>query len=287
MKMIPAGFTRQLGKAVLASKQSAPTLYFVGGVIGVVGATVLACKATLKVEEVIDDHEERSSEVRVHARSGSVDEYSKNMTRVYVETGWKMTKLYGPSLLLGGASIAALAGSHKMMKTRNKELGFALAAASKAYQEYRARVRDEIGEEREEKIYQGYTNVKKDGKLTPSSDLVDPRMLNPYRFVFDRSCPDFVDGSPELNRLFLQAQQEHWQHKLRTRGHVFLNEILTSLGIDHTPEGALAGWVWNGEGDNYVDFGLYTCEENILTWEGERDIVYLDFNVDGSIWDKI
>lgn len=284
MKFIPAGITRQFGRVLLNSKRNAPTLYFVGGVVGVVGATVLACKATLKVEDVIDDHEERAALARVQQRSGDVDEYTRSMGQVYVKTAFEMGKLYGPSIVLGGLSIAALAGSHRMLKNRNKELGLALGVLGKAYQEYRARVREEIGEERERLIYEGHNNTK--GKQK-ELEFKDPIPLNPYRHVFDRACPDFVDGSPELNRLFLQSQQEHWNHKLRIRGHVFLNEILNNLGIDHTPQGALAGWVWNGEGDNFIDFGLYTISENIRAWEGETDIIYLDFNVDGSIWDKI
>jgi hypothetical protein len=287
MKLIPTGLTRTIGRMVIQSKKNAPTIYFVGGVIGAVGSTVLACKATLKVEEVLDGHEERAAKVRVMQRTGDIDEYSRSMGNEYARTAGYLVRLYGPSILLGGVSIAALTGSHKMLQTRNKELGVAVVAVTKAYQEYRARVQNEIGAEREAQIYRGYTGTKKDGKLSSDAQMVNPTSLNPYRFVFDRACPDFIDGSPDMNRLFLQAQQEFWQHKLRSRGHVFLNEVLTSLGIDHTPEGALAGWKWNGEGDDFIDFGLYTCEENIPVWNGESDTIFLDFNVDGSIWDKL
>jgi hypothetical protein len=69
---------------------------------------------------------------------------------------------------------------------------------------------------------------------------------------------------------------------------VFLNEAYDALGLDRSKEGAVVGWVL-GNGDDYVDFGLYTCDtpavQDFMT--GREYSVLLDFNVDGVIYDKI
>ena len=60
------------------------------------------------------------------------------------------------------------------------------------------------------------------------------------------------------------------------------------LGFPHTSAGAVVGWV-RGNGDGYVDFGLmdFYSNANRLFHEGFEPNIWLDFNVDGVIWDKI
>jgi hypothetical protein len=72
---------------------------------------------------------------------------------------------------------------------------------------------------------------------------------------------------------------------LRARGHVFLHEVLDTLGIQRTPESAIVGWIFDSEnpdhiGDNFIEF-------NIRDYQSEYGYILLDFNVDGTIFDKI
>ncbi len=60
MKIIPKNLisqrvTRNIGRKILTTKKNSPHIFFVGGVIGVVGSAVLACRATLKLEENLDE----------------------------------------------------------------------------------------------------------------------------------------------------------------------------------------------------------------------------------------
>ena len=75
---------------------------------------------------------------------------------------------------------------------------------------------------------------------------------------------------------------------LHTRGHVFLNEVYDALGFPHTPQGAVLGWI-DGEGDNCIDFGLYDQnKENVRRFvNGVDNVIMLEFNHDGVIWDRI
>ncbi len=50
--------------------------------------------------------------------------------------------------------------------------------------------------------------------------------------------------------------------------------------------GAIVGWVINGDGDGYIDFGMYDPGSNLFINNIEPRIL-LDFNVDGVIYDKI
>jgi hypothetical protein len=85
---------------------------------------------------------------------------------------------------------------------------------------------------------------------------------------------------------FLIGMQNHFNDMLRINHNVFLNEIYDALGFERTPIGALVGWTDDGDGDGFVDFGLFT-NENARFVNRLEPVVLLDFNVDGVIYDKI
>lgn len=94
--------------------------------------------------------------------------------------------------------------------------------------------------------------------------------------IFNSESRHWMTGDGH-NLLYLQTQQNFWNDMLRARGHVFLNEVLESLGFPHTPAGAVIGWTMSGRGDREIDFNPAEVEDGI----------HLDFNVDGFILDKL
>lgn len=69
------------------------------------------------------------------------------MAIVYVQTGVKFAKLYGPSVVLGVLSITSILASNNILRKRNVALGAAYAAIDKGFKEYRSRVIERFGEE--------------------------------------------------------------------------------------------------------------------------------------------
>lgn len=112
--------------------------------------------------------------------------------------------------------------------------------------------------------------------------------VSPYAVFFDESCSAWTKD-PESNKYFLNAQQNYANELLRSRGHMFLNDIYDMLGFPRTKAGQVVGWIYdetNPIGDNYVDFGLL-ADRNHDFINGYESIVLLDFNVDGNIWDRM
>ncbi len=195
-------------------------------------------------------------------------------------------RLYGPSVLVGAVSVAALTGSHIQLTKRNAALTATLTLVSKAYDDYRIRVQEEIGEKRELDIHRAMKKeeVEIDGKKKVVK-VCDPNGLSPYARFFDETADNWQRNA-EMNHIFLNCQQNYANHLLRARGHVFLNEIYDNLGVPRSQAGQVVGWVINGEGDNYIDFGLYECESSRFV-NGLEQSILLDFNVDGVVYDKI
>jgi hypothetical protein len=292
MKFVPKVVTRSVGRKILLAKKNSPHIFFASGLAGVVGSTVLACRATLKLEETVDDIRNDVKNVkemgvtRTAKGTYSEKEYHKDLGFVMMKSSVRIGKLYGPSVALGAMSITALTGSHIQLSRRNTALTATIGVMAKAYDDYRARVQAEVGEERELDLHRGIAHETRvvEGKGVVIK-TVDPDGLSMYARIFDETCPEWRKDV-EYNRVFLHAQQNYMNHLLKTRGHVFLNEVYDALGFEHTSAGAVVGWVLGHDGDDYIDFGIFEAQNSRFINGIERSII-LDFNVDGVVYDKI
>lgn len=291
MKFIPDQVMRTLAKQVLVAKKYAPNILFVGGIAGIVGSTVLACRATLKLDNTLDEFKENIHKIEMKAIANADyaedKQYKADVGLVYIKGSYSIVKLYAPAVIVGVASIGALTGSHVTLMRRNTSLMAAYAALSNAYTEYRERVKRELGNERELDIYHAVSIEKfkdEDGK-TAEIKSADPNKWSPYARFFDEASP-YWQKNPELNRIYVQVQQNYLNHLLQVRGHVFLNEAYDQLGLERSKAGQVVGWMIGNGGDNYIDFGLYEATSSRFVNGIERNIL-LDFNVDGVIFDKI
>lgn len=285
-------------------RKYSPEILVVAGTAAIIGSIVFACKGTLKVEDIIEEAEKKKNQIKTQPRS---EEYTdqdakRDMTLVYIKTGAKLAKVYLPAITLGAAGLGCFYGSVGILKRRNLALAAAYNAVDTAYKAYRGRVRDEVGEETEERLYKGIDKMKIDtvvkdenGKEKKAKkeaevykDYDDPNNYTPYAKYFDEFSKNYYRGDPERNMAFLKAQQNYANDLLHARGHLFLNEVYDMLDIPRTQAGQAVGWIM-GMGDDFVDFGLYDGKnERVRAFvNGYEPSILLDFNVDGPIWDKI
>lgn len=295
MRFVPNKVSRSVARSLLKSKKNSPQMFFGVGIVGVIGGTVMACRATLRLPEVLEEFQEEiveTKEVGERRVASPVDTYSesdlhKDVLYVYGKNTLHVAKLYAPAAAVGGVAIAALTGSHVTLQRRNASLTAAFAGVATAYDEYRKRVTAELGNERELDLYHATEN-----RIihTPEGDtevikVVDPSRWSPYARIFDESCAPYEKG-PGVNRIYVQAAQNYYNSLLQVRGHVFLNEVYEHFGFEHTRQGSIVGWLFNSDGDNYIDFGMFDAYNADFVNGHERSII-LDFNVDGIIFDKL
>lgn len=303
VKNVPNIVTRAGGRNLLAVQKHIPEILTGLGVIGGIASTVLACKATLKVEAIVDEHRDTMDMIKT-AEIDHEDEYSqkdaqKDKVLAYSQTVGKLIKAYSPAITLCVASTACVLGGFGIMKKRNVAIAAAYSVVKGKFDEYRGRVRDELGEVKDKEFLHGLKSQKvtvdeideETGKRSrKKKDILvpDPNGLSQYAKFFDDASPNWVNN-PEANLLFLKAQQNYANDRLHAYGHVFLNEAYDMLGIPRTSEGAIVGWTMSDDGDNFIDFGIhsiYNTEARDFV-NGYTDAVLLDFNVDGIIYDLI
>lgn len=296
-KITPAAVKFGSYRGVLVARKFSPHILTGVGIAGVVTSAVMASKATLKLEEVVDKTSDGFAEARHKLadenNNYTTSDYNKEVANVYFHRSVDILKLYGPAVTLGTASILCIVGGHGIMTKRNAALAAAYKAGEQTFAEYRKRVQDLIGEDEEKKVRYGVKEETRKNEETGKEETiitVDPTTVSRYAKFFDETNQNWVKNA-DYNRSFLVNQQNFCNDTLNSRGHLFLNEVYDRLGMEHTKAGAVMGWVrkdMKGSKDGYVDFGIYSASSgNRLFVNGFEDSVLLDFNVDGVILDLI
>ena len=286
-------------------EKHSPEILMGVGVVGVVTGTVMACRATLKLNDILEEAQETRDKIKeVASNPNYEDKYTeedakKDLAVNYIQTGVKVAKLYAPAVAVGVAGVGCVLASHDIMRKRNVALSAAYLTVDKSFKEYKQRVVDRFGEEVEKEIRYGIkaeeiveTVTDEEGNETTVTETVktmNPTLYSDYARFFDEASPCW-QNDPEYNLMFLRAQQQYANDLLRAKGRLFLNDVYEMLGIEKTKAGQIVGWVYDREnpnGDNFVDFGIYDMsKERVRAFvNGYETNILLDFNVDGNIWD--
>lgn len=300
---IMSKISRNIHKAGFALKKSSPEILVAVGVIGTVASAVMACKATMKIDDILEESKDKLDKIHTCADDPEMEEqYSeedakKDTVLVYAHTGLKLAKLYGPALGLGIVSIGSILASNHILRKRNAALAAAYAVANRTLKDYRERVIERFGEEvdrqlryniKAEEIEETIMDDKgKEKKVKKKIDIADPNASG-YMKYFTRSNPNWEDDTDYVE-MFLRSQQNYANDKLRAVGHLTLNEVYNMLDMQDTKAGMVVGWIYDLDhptGDNYVEFDVkkvYLPNER-----GDYEEAYaIDFNVDGNIYDKM
>lgn len=298
----------------LKIKKYSPEILMVAGIVGTVTAAVTACKATLKVKDVMSEKEELQNDIHKYLENPDVDyteeDSKEDLTKVYAQTGVKLIKLYAPSVVLGGVSIASIVMGQNILKKRNIALAAAYTAIDKGFKKYRANVVERFGERVDKELRYNIKAKEVEKKITDKNgkektvkeiqyDIEGNPLENISEFArfFDEATSTEHHKDAEYNLMFLRRQQDYANEVLKAKGHLFLNDVYEMLGIPKTKAGQVVGWIYdekNPNGDNFVDFGIYRLSGNEVYDERKRAFVngyerniLLDFNVDGPIYELI
>lgn len=290
-------------KMTIQVKKYSPEILITAGVVGVVTSTVLACHATLKVNDILEetrdtlDKIKTCSESEEYKESGyTTEDAKKDKAIVYVQTSVKIAKLYAPAAVLGALSITSIIASHNILNKRYAALTTAYVTINRSFKKYRKNVVERFGEKVDQELKNGI-KVKKieetiidpeTGKEKKAKLNIEVASPSDYAMFFDSKCYGW-DKNMDYNMMFLKAQQQYANDKLKADGFLFLNDVYEMLGADRTKMGQIVGWVYepgNTVGDNFVDFGILETHKETDDNMYEKTIL-LNFNVDGPILDLI
>jgi len=282
-------------------KKHSPEILMWIGIAGTVGSTVIACKATSKAKKTLEEHNSTIASIKsIEADPMTTEDdkkaLKKDVTKTYLNTTKEIAKIYGPSILLGGASIASILGGHRIISKRYASMSAAYVALDSTFSGYRKKVAAKLGEQVEKELRYDIKKEKIDtGERDENGKKVkkevqtigdNPSYISPYARFFDELSP-YWRKDAEANLMFLRGAQDAMNEKLKRNGHLYLNDVYQALGLQESHIKNRAGWIYdkNSEGDNYVDFGIYEQIGNPTHDEPKRAFVngleksiLLDFN---------
>lgn len=315
LKSMTRKVTARAGRQILTVREQSPVFLVAVGVVGIATSTVLACQATLKLSDILEQGEKNLEKVDAAKENFDEEEIKKASFGVKLKVAIDVVNLYAPSAVLFAVSASMIVGSHVILKKRNAGLAAAYAVVDKSFKEYRSRVVADQGEEKDFEYRHGVVDreIVVDGKDGPETKVVsgldqeaieneDPE-LN-YRRVFrgpdwdEHGDPVPGTGNPNWspvgnnNQYFLNMIQSQVNDLLTLQGHVFLNQVYDLLGFEPTAAGQIVGWVANpeeGEGDGRITFGVWNngVYEGKKWLNGDKEAFLLDFNVDGPILHRL
>ena len=288
-KALATTATSVVGRQALKFQKHSPTIMFAGGIVGVVATVVLSSKATLQLEAIAEDAKNKLDAANSLHDSKHPDyseqDFQNDRVIVFAQAGVKVVKIYAPALVVGILSVAALTGAHVTLNRRNVAVTAAYAALDKGFREYQERVIDVVGPEKELEYRYGVASEEVetiDAKGKKRTTVVKSAAGgSPYARFFDARNQNW-SPTAEYNLFFLKGHQNTLNDRLRVRGWITLNDAYDALGMDRTKAGLVMGWVLDGKGDNFVDFGIWDDQNmervhNFMT--GAEGQLLIDFNV--------
>lgn len=263
---IPAPIMRAAGKCGKWFVKHGPKLMSVSGGVMAVGGAVMACKATLHADEVLDRHKQKMAKIEaakaVSEESGDGG-YTEQMIKrdkaiVYAETAVEFIKLYAPAVSVGFAGVGLMQGAFYISERRGAETLAALTAMNEMYNELLAK-NPEIAEEmnalpveKKEIRISKIPDVAMEGSDKVEEllceDYIPVEMFDvidndPFAFRFDSSSGDsWCSGNCfVLNSNEILSTMKAFEYRRASR-HVWVNDIRRAFGASEKALGDSHGY---------------------------------------------
>lgn len=218
-KLAIKGFIRNIGVSV--SKHSPEILTGIG-IAGMITTTVLAVKATPKALELIEAKKEE-------------EKIDKLKPVEVVKTCWKP---YLPAVITGVCSTACLVGASSVNFRRNAALATAYKVSETALNEYREKVVETIGEEKERVVREKVDKERVEKTPVSKSEVYitskgETLCLDPLSKRYFKSDIETIrKAENELNKQMIHDMF----------GYISVNDFYDEIGLEQTDIGDELGW---------------------------------------------
>lgn len=274
MKFNTKSAEKALQQMARGAKNRSPEIKLVIGITGVVISTILFCKGAVKAENVKNNFNEKSTDIRsaygpipkpqTDEEKAELAKYRREMGLTYREAAVGFVKCYALPTVIMISSLTLVVLSHKELRGRNAALAAAFAASESAYQNLRNAIKEKYGEDAEQELANGIVpteintvtvdeNGKKkktretvytqSGALSPNALLIEPDPVND-----DWITNPWADNK-EYMEMTINGYIKSFDLRYRNDEPICLNEIYKTFGhrktdrgfaviFDHTKEGA-------------------------------------------------
>lgn len=198
-------------------------------------------------------------------------------------------KCYGPAIGVEATGIVLQTISHKSLKNQVGSLAASLTANAAAFAQYRQRVIDDMGAEKDEEYLMGKVKEVVMNEDGTEVETTLPATIPQHSFLFDESNPNWEKGVG-ANLDFLENHLLWLNQRLWTEGVLFENDIRRDIGADIDPDALDWGiTAVDDEGNRqYISFGIERDTERAKAFRSGAERSFLiTLNVEPCIGKKL
>ena len=254
------------------TKNSPYIISGVGAASVATGAVILVKKAKKQNEfdeDIQQKFDEKRQEIDAVYNDAGLDKDDKSYKKDIVKINfWKFRKYVRyytvPTILISGGTMCMI--SALLIQTKRlKALSVAYTSLATAFNDYREKVKEKLGEKEEADLKE---SIKRDKRGNIIGCTRDPLIENETTFsrLFGEGNSAFWSRSTSASLTFIKAAEGNLNERLRYQGFVTLNEVWEELGFKPSSEGMYLGWRYKkGDpvfGSTYISLGFCGPKNN-------------------------
>lgn len=283
--------------AELFLKKYGPDICTYGGTALTIGGTVWIGVVSRKAHTIVDDMKAALDLIAGKVEAHEIDKKQarKESRSVYVDAFGKLGKLYGIPVAMEVVGYVMIFNGHAMLKNQAAILSAAYIALDKAYSEYRRRVEDVYGHEREQEIYTGHVSMTNPDDGTKYIEEYGTAAM-PHLLIFTK----YIDAAKKhKNRLWnddpieclanIRRIEADLDKQFHDDGYLFLNDIMKATIGHKCKEGQYLGMIYKPGEKEHFTFNIPDIAdvqmENFMS--GNEDGLELFIELDGPIMNRI
>lgn len=254
-------------------KRNAPLIFSILGIGGVFATGFFGIRAGMKAEQILEELEYPE------------DIEKKELLKLQAKATWRC---YVWTVLSAIAATGCIIASHKLSVKQISTLTALGAGGAAKLNEYRQKVREMIGVEEEEKLYEE-VKAKSQWAITPNlPDNIDEDNSDEPVLFFESHSERYFRQKPSV----VSSAIYHLNRNFIGKGQQSYNDFCEFLGIDGIDGGDEEGWcdeyMWEGGMFAWID--VYTQEFTVPeTGEIARGLFYdiepsQEAFKSGSVW---
>jgi len=305
---IKEAFIGGFSRAKFFTSKHSPEICMVAGTVELVLTVVSACKATVKFQTVLENHNARLAALdsvkekiekgeELDADEAEVQDIKSARMSVYAGTIVDGLKCYGPTILLGVGTALTYYAGFRVLNKRFIAVSGVAAKLLKENRESERRCEERHGTEVLKDI-KGVGNedtiIETHKDEETGEEVVDgishSELGDVFSIWFDAEHPDYRK-LPGANKAMLEKRLYTCQRRLEIEGHLFYNEALRIFGYegkDLKEAGQIYGWVYYKDPEearkhgaaNVISAGIAPRGINKDFYNGLVNECLLMFNVD-------
>lgn len=269
---------KQVGTTIYNNRSNIE--FVAGNIMVAVGTGMIISKA----EEAVDVKHEMQRQIKEIELCDEANGWESNSERAKAcfkmakTTAVGYVKTYGPGLAVEIGGFALMGVSHATDRSEIASVSAALASTTMEFMNYRQRVRDELGDEADERFLTDHVDVVTMNEDGTTTETHEPVGIPDHAFLFDELNPNF-EKEGFMNRDFLSDHERWLNDKLWREGLLWENDIRRDVGAVIDPKASQGDWgitAVDDEGNrNYISFGIQKNTERAKAFRDGSEKAFL------------